>query len=95
MAYLFNSLSLFLPCYNEEANLESTVSKTLPILIKIAKNWELIIVNDGSGDKTGAVAFKIQKLTPKTSKLSLIHSTAAMAPPSKVVFMLLSATGLP
>ena len=73
MAYLFNSLSLFLPCYNEEANLESTVSKTLPILIKIAKNWELIIVNDGSGDKTGAVAFKIQKTYPQNIKI-VTHS---------------------
>jgi len=57
-------LSLFLPCYNEEANLQNTVNKVLPILKKVAKNWELIIVNDGSKDKTGQIATTIQKNDP-------------------------------
>jgi len=54
-------LSLFLPCYNEQDNLQSTVNKTLPILKKVAKKWELIIVNDGSKDDTGTIAKSIQK----------------------------------
>lgn len=54
-------LSLFLPCYNEGQNLQNTVDKTLPILQKVAKKWELIIVNDGSKDDTGSIAKLIQK----------------------------------
>lgn len=69
MAYPLPELSLFLPCYNEELNLESTVTKTLPILIKTAQKWELIIVNDGSKDKTGEVALKLQKKYPQNIKI--------------------------
>jgi len=74
MAYPFEELSLFLPCYNEEANLASTVNKTLPILKSVAQNWELIIVNDGSKDKTGKIALKIQKKYPQNIKI-VTHSS--------------------
>lgn len=62
-------LSLFLPCYNEEHNLQATVNKTLPILKKVAKKWELIIVNDGSKDNTGSIAKSIQKQHPNNIKI--------------------------
>jgi len=54
-------LSLFFPVYNEEANLETTVEKAIPVLKKVAGKYELIIVNDGSKDKTGEVASKLAK----------------------------------
>lgn len=66
-------LSLFLPCYNEQENLQNTVDKTLPILIKVAKKWELIIINDGSKDKTGDIAKNIQKKYPENVKV-VTHS---------------------
>lgn len=59
--YLINELSVFFPCYNEEKNIEATVDKAVKVLEKTAKKWEIIIVNDGSKDKTGDVALKIQK----------------------------------
>ncbi|MFA7301145.1 MAG: glycosyltransferase family 2 protein [Candidatus Shapirobacteria bacterium] len=62
-------LSLFLPCYNEGQNLQSTVNKTLPILKKVAKKWELIIVNDGSKDDTSGIAKSIQKTDPEHIKI--------------------------
>jgi len=62
-------LSLFLPCYNEQDNLQNTVDKTLPILKKVAKKWELIIIDDGSKDKTGEIAKSIQKTDPKNIKI--------------------------
>ena len=66
-------LSLFLPCYNEQDNLQNTVDKTLPILKKVAKKWELIIIDDGSKDKTGQIAKSIQKTDPKNIKI-ITHS---------------------
>lgn len=62
--YLLDELSVFFPCYNEEKNIEHTVDKAIKVLKKIANKWEIIIINDGSKDKTGAVALKIQKLYP-------------------------------
>lgn len=61
MTKKLKELSLFFPAYNEEANLENTVEKAIPVLKKIAEKYELIIVNDGSKDKTGDVAEKLAK----------------------------------
>ncbi len=65
MAYIINQLSVFFPAYNEEANLENTVNKTIPILKDIAQKWEIIIINDGSKDKTEAKAKALIKKYPK------------------------------
>ena len=69
MQKLIPELSLFLPCYNEQENLQNTVDKSLPVLQKIAKKWELIIINDGSKDKTGQIAKSIQKQYPQNIKI--------------------------
>jgi len=62
--YLIEELSVFFPCYNEEKNIKLTVDKAVKVLEKTAKKWEIIIVDDGSKDKTGEVALKIQKKYP-------------------------------
>lgn len=54
-------LSLFFPAYNEEANIEETVEKAIPVLKKVAQKYEIIIINDGSKDKTEEVADKLAK----------------------------------
>lgn len=56
MAKLIPELSVFFPAYNEEENIKSTVLKAKKVLQDIAEKWEIIIVNDGSKDKTGEVA---------------------------------------
>jgi len=57
-------LSLFFPAYNEEANLAETVEKAVPVLKQVAEKYELLIINDGSKDKTQAVAEKLAKKYP-------------------------------
>jgi len=57
-------LSLFLPVYNEEANLEKTVKDVIPVLRQIAKKYELIIVNDGSKDRSGEIAQNLARDNP-------------------------------
>lgn len=49
-------LSVFFPAYNEEKNLQETITKAVSILNNFAEKWEIIIVNDGSSDKTGEIA---------------------------------------
>lgn len=63
-SYPINELSVFFPCYNEEKNIQNTVKKAIKVLEKTAKKWEIIIVNDGSKDKTGEVAQMIKKQYP-------------------------------
>lgn len=58
MARLKN-LSVFLPAYNEEANIVKTVDNVETNLKKAADNWEIIIVNDGSKDQTKQISEKL------------------------------------
>ncbi len=62
-------LSIFFPFWNEEKNIENTVLKAIPVAEKIAKKWEIIMVDDGSTDRTGVVA---QKLLKKDTHLRLV-----------------------
>lgn len=52
---MVTDISVFLPCYNEEAVLEKTVEKTLSVIREQFTNWELILINDGSSDNTGKI----------------------------------------
>jgi len=59
MGKLISELSVFFPTYNEEKNIEKVVKNTKKVLNKIAGKWEIIIVEDGSSDKTPVITDKI------------------------------------
>lgn len=58
------SLSAFFPCFNEEGNVERTTLNALRMLKEVTSDYELIIVNDGSADKTGEIADRLAKDHP-------------------------------
>jgi len=49
-------LSWFFPAHNEEANLEGLVEEALGTLPGLADTFEIVIVDDGSRDRTGRIA---------------------------------------
>jgi len=49
-------ISVFLPCHNEEGNVERVVAGLGAQLPALAERWEIVIVDDGSRDRTGALA---------------------------------------
>jgi hypothetical protein len=53
------SLSVVLPTHNEEQIIASTVSSVLKALSSWMKDFEVIVVNDGSTDRTGAIVASI------------------------------------
>jgi glycosyltransferase involved in cell wall biosynthesis len=53
------SISVFFPCYNEEDNIQRVVGRAVEVLEGIDADFEVIIVNDGSADQTGAIANSI------------------------------------
>ena len=70
MTKLINELSVFFPTYNEEKNINKVVADTKKVLLKIADKWEIIIVEDGSKDKTPQISDNIAK-TDK--RIRVIH----------------------
>ena len=54
-------LSIFFPFWNEEKNITPVVTKALSIAPTIARKYEVIIVDDGSDDKTLEEAEKLAK----------------------------------
>lgn len=50
-----NGLSIVLPARNEEATIEAVVGEVFTVAIKMGMDFEIIVVNDGSTDRTGAI----------------------------------------
>ncbi len=58
-------LSVFLPCHNEEPNLARVVDNFRSQLDRFACAWEIIIVDDGSRDRTGEIADALAASDPR------------------------------
>src|SRR5437867_1782206 len=58
------------PSFNEADNLESLVAAADQVLRTVTENYELIIVDDGSTDRTKEV---VKCLSPRYPQLQVIH----------------------
>ena len=64
------TLSIIIPTYNEEGNVEIVYSQLLAVLIEMAiLDFEIIFVNDGSSDKS---LEKIKQLNQKDDRIKFI-----------------------
>jgi dolichyl-phosphate beta-glucosyltransferase len=61
--------SIVIPCFNEEHRIGETLRLTVDYLAANAPDSELIVVNDGSTDGTGAVARESLKSAPIAARL--------------------------
>lgn len=59
-----DNLSIFFPFWNEEKNIEKVITNAIPVAKKIAEKWEIMIIDDGSKDKTLEKAEKLSKSNP-------------------------------
>ena len=63
------SVSVILPAYNEEAVIASTVADVLETLATWTLDFEVIVVNDGSHDRTGTILESIAAAYPRVRVL--------------------------
>lgn len=64
------SITIAIPAYNEEENLEWVVKDALKTLPKYFDDWEIVIVDDGSTDRTGQLADQLAK---KHKQVRVVH----------------------
>jgi len=57
---MFDSISAVLPAFNEEENIETATTRMVEALESLKlRDWEVIIVDDGSVDRTGEIADRL------------------------------------
>lgn len=59
------SVSIFFPCYNDWGTMGSMVLLTIQTAEKLQLDYELTLVDDGSGDNTQALLSEIEKQFPQ------------------------------
>ncbi len=64
------SLSLVLPAHNEAENIEIVVERALETLPLYTSDFEIIVVDDGSRDNTGAI---IDRLAANDARVRALH----------------------
>ena len=69
MTQIIRAISVFFPAYNLEAQIEDTVKKAYEVVPKLAEKFEILVINDGSSDKTGQI---LSKLSSKYHNLKVI-----------------------
>lgn len=64
------NISYFCPAYNEEDNIEDVVEQVVEVLKNIAGYFEIIVINNGSVDRTPSIA---DKLASKYKEVRVLH----------------------
>lgn len=64
-------ISVVLPSYNEEAVIGATVAQCVDALSAFAPDYQIVIVDDGSRDRTGAIADDLAAANPR---ITVVHN---------------------
>lgn len=59
------SIAIFFPVYRDEGTVEAVAMKSLKVLSEIASKYKVIIVDDGSPDRSGAIADELAAKHPE------------------------------
>lgn len=65
------SISFVVPCYNEERNVAATVGEIRSAVGTLGTEYEVILVNDRSGDRTGEL---MEQLAAEDRRIRVLHN---------------------
>lgn len=66
-----HSLTVMIPGYNEEKNIENAIDSVLKEVKKRFSDFEIIVIDDGSKDKTGEIVDRAKR---KDKRIKVIHN---------------------
>jgi len=66
----YSAISIVIPAYNEEKTIGSVLDETISVMNNLRFPYEIIVVDDGSTDKTGLIAskYKAQLISNKRNR---------------------------
>jgi glycosyltransferase involved in cell wall biosynthesis len=64
------SISVTIPAYNEEENIENAIREADDFLKTTGRDYEILIINDGSADKTGEI---VERIMEENSHVRIFH----------------------
>lgn len=67
-------ISIITPAYNEEANLEEFHRQVAETLDRTGIVWEILMIDDGSADKTSEVIDRLHQLDPRVKGISFARN---------------------
>ncbi|NQU99368.1 MAG: glycosyltransferase family 2 protein [Parcubacteria group bacterium] len=62
---IIKRVSFFCPAFNEEENLEQVIESVLPVLKEVSDDFEIIIIDNGSEDRTPQIADELARRIPE------------------------------
>lgn len=65
-----SSISVFFPAFNDEGTIAKLVADSLRLLPTLTDDYEVIVINDGSVDRTAAI---LDEIASNESRLKIIH----------------------
>jgi len=65
------SITVMVPAYNEEEHLEGTIETIFGVLKELFEDYEILIFDDCSSDKTGVIA---EELAKKYKYITVVHN---------------------
>jgi glycosyltransferase involved in cell wall biosynthesis len=65
-----SSVSILIPAYNDSETITKVVNDAIAAAKKVARKFEILVINDASTDNTGTI---LDKLSKKIKELTVIH----------------------
>src|SRR5260370_41255054 len=68
--HTLKALTIVIPALNEAGKIAATVEEVLPLARELLSDFEILLVNDGSTDETGAI---MDEVAARHAHMTVIH----------------------